>query len=74
MMDDNLFPMFHKYNKLVRRGLVQPLTCDCGTPYVTSSDENADLILRCYSCNTRVTPGINTIGNVRAVVKEHFSE
>ncbi len=72
---DPLFQLFHRYNKLVRRGLVQPLMCKtCAVPYVTAVDKNDELVLKCFSCSSVVTPGIGTIGNVRAVVMEHFSE
>ena len=77
--DENLFPLFHAYNKLVRRGLVKPLTCDCGDPLVTSIDKRTMideevLLLECYGCGTIVRPGLDTIGDVRAVVTEHFME
>jgi len=72
---DPLFKMFHRYNKLVRRGLVQPLKCrTCATPFVTGINGDDELVLRCLACDTTTVPGITTIGNVRAVVKEHFSE
>ena len=70
-----LFTLFHRYNKLVRRGLVKSLNCKtCDTPLVTSVDAEGELILKCFSCASKTRPGVATIGNVRAVVKEHFSE
>jgi hypothetical protein len=70
---DALFRLFHRYNKLVRRGLVRPLVCkSCATPYITAVDGDDELILRCLACPSDVTPGIDTIGKVRAVVTEHF--
>lgn len=78
--EENLFPLFHAYGKLVRRGLVKQLTCTCGDPLVTSIDKNRPmieedvLILECYGCGTLVRPGLETIQNVRAVVTEHFLE
>lgn len=80
MTDENLFPLFHAYNKLVRRGLVKALTCDsCGQSLVTTLEKGTmidgdTLILECYGCGTMVTPGLETIANVRAVVTEHFLE
>jgi hypothetical protein len=75
MSDENLFPLFHAYNKLVRRGLTKPLTCDCGETQVTTLEKVGDddlLLLECYSCGTTTRPGLTTINNVRAVVTEHF--
>lgn len=72
---DPLFRLFHRYNKLVRRGLVQPLKCyTCGNPFVTAANEKDELVLRCLVCETTTAPGITTIGNVRAVVTEHFED
>ncbi len=70
---DELFKLFHRYNKLVRRDLVKPLTCKtCGVPYITGLNSKDELILRCLGCPADVTPGIGTISTVRAVVTEHF--
>jgi ribosomal protein L44E len=75
MSEEELFKLFHKYNKLVRRQLIQPLKCSsCGFPYITALGGNDELVLECTVCETQTTPGLATIGNVRAVVKEHFLE
>lgn len=79
MTEENLFPLFHAYNKLVRRGLVKALACDCGNNFVTSIDkktmiDDEVLILECYFCGTMMRPGETTISNVRAVVQEHFMD
>lgn len=66
------FRTFHRYSKLVRRGLVQPLKCSCGNTYVTALGEEDQLVLRCFTCGTDRVPGEGTKDNVRAVVKEHF--
>lgn len=72
---DPLFRLFHRYNKLVRRGLVQPLVCStCEFAYITGADKEDELVLKCFVCDKVVKPGITTIGNVRAVVTEHFME
>ena len=74
MIEDlDLFRSFHRYNKLVRRQLVKSLDCKtCGTPYITAADSHDDLILRCLVCAADVSPGLDTISRVRAVVSEHF--
>jgi hypothetical protein len=75
MTTENLFNLFHRYSRLVRRQLVKPLVCSvCHNVYITGLDENDELVLNCLVCDTSVKPGENTIANVRAVVKEHFSE
>lgn len=67
------FELFHKYNKLVRRNLVKPLTCkSCGFELVTGNDAEGEFLLRCFTCASHTYPGANTVGNVRAVVTEHF--
>lgn len=80
MTEENLFPLFHAYNKLVRRGLVKALACDmCEQPLVTTLEKGTmidgdTLILECYACGIKTTPGLDTIADVRAVVTEHFLE
>lgn len=70
---DAMFKLFHRYNKLVRRGLVQPLMCKiCATPYVTGLNGEDELVLKCLVCPQEVVPGIDTIGQVYSVVTEHF--
>lgn len=69
---DATFRMFHRYNRLVRRQLVQPLTHSCGAVYVTGLDKNDELVLRCLQCNTEISPGMDTLERVYAVVTEHF--
>lgn len=74
MEQDETFRIFHRYNKLVRRQLVQPLQCSCGQSLITGFDKNDDLILKCLSCGSNKSPGLGTVEKVRAVVKEHFLE
>ena len=71
--NEELFRMFHRYNKLVRRSLVKPLICkSCDAPLVTGIGEGAELVLSCFSCGSKTKPGVATISRVNAVVKEHF--
>lgn len=70
---DPIFQLFHRYNKLVRRGLVKPLTCpSCDGQYSYGYGEDDILVLNCYRCGSSKSPGVDTLGNVRAVVMEHF--
>lgn len=65
---------FHKYNRLVRRGLTKPLACPhCEHEYVLRATVNAEPVLYCAWCDSLVQPGINMYNNVRAVVKEFFA-
>jgi ribosomal protein S27E len=69
------FQLFHQHSKLVRRRLANALTCTaCGTALVTGLGKSDELVLRCYSCDTTITPGEGTKSKVRAIVKEHFVE
>ena len=70
---DPTFRLFHRYNKLVRRNLVQPLKCGaCDNELVTGLGDNDELVLKCFSCDSSTVPGLGTLGKVEAVVKEHF--
>lgn len=72
-VQDELFRLFHQHSKLVRRKIANPLTHqNCGGFLVTSLGDKDELILVCYQCDTELTPGLNLINNVRAVVQEHF--
>jgi hypothetical protein len=68
--DMNEFQLFHAYNRLVREGKAQPLTCSCDTEYVTGLGYDDELILWCYTCDTKTRPGENTIARVRGAVGE----
>lgn len=70
---DPIFKLYHRYNKLVRRGLASPLLCkSCETPVITGLGENDALVLKCLMCKSVVMPGIGSIQDVRAVVTEFF--
>lgn len=63
---------FHRYNKLVRRGFVKPLTHSCGEVYTLRADAEGEPYLECFKCLVKVTPGLNLFEQVRTVVKEHL--
>ena len=74
----NWFPIFHAYKVLVADSKVKPLSCpDCGSEYTVIARWTDDRVieeipgLRCYTCNSTVIPGLEVLGNVRAVVREH---
>lgn len=66
----NEFQLFHNYNRLVRTGLARPLRCSCGTEYVTAIGKHDELMLWCFSCDTKTRPGINTLALVKGAVGE----
>jgi hypothetical protein len=69
------FQLFHKYNKLVRRNLVEPLTCNhCDTEYVIQIGAFDEPVLRCLPCATIVYPGIRAYEEMKAVVNHYFKE
>ena len=77
MMNPNIWVVFHKYNQLVRRDIVPPLTCDlCGSQVVTRwrDLDDPNLYLWCYTCNGFFTPGPALMVRVRAIVEEFFVE
>lgn len=64
---------FHQYNRLVRRELVDPLTCDvCGFELITRMTLDADPLLQCLSCNVTIQPGLNLYNRIVAVNKEFY--
>lgn len=68
------FQTFHKYNRLVRRGVAKPLACQhCDTELTLMMGEDDKPALRCFGCGVIVYPGLNMYRDVRAVVKEHFA-
>jgi hypothetical protein len=68
--DMNEFQLFHAYNRLVREGKAEALECTCGTPYITGLGDGDELILWCYTCDTKTRPGVNTIARVKGAVGE----
>lgn len=64
---------FHNYNRLVRRGLVKPLTCSAGHEVTLRATLDAEPVLECYTCGSRTQPGLAMYQRVQAVVKEHFA-
>lgn len=64
---------FHRYNKLVRRGIVKAITCpSCGYEYILRATEDGDPVLECMTCSIRLQPGLRLYSDILSVVKEHF--
>lgn len=57
LTSDNEFQYFHTYQELGKNGIIHPLTCQCGTPYVTVLREGS-LALLCPMDNSIETPGM----------------
>lgn len=67
------FTVFHRYNRLVRRGLAKPLVDSCGNEFVLRVTEDNEPVLQCAFCNTYTQPGLAMYEDIRAVVKEFFA-
>lgn len=64
---------FHRYRRLVRRGLAKPLECpDCKEEYTLRTTEDGEPVLQCFYCGALVQPGLRLYNEVEAIVKEHF--
>jgi hypothetical protein len=64
---------FHRYNRLVRRGLTRPLLCPhCEQEYTLRATEDAEPVLQCFNCDSWVQPGLGLYDKIKAVVKEHY--
>lgn len=72
MADDNLFHLFHNYNNLVLAGKAKAIRCPNDNSVIIIGHDKGELRLVCYVCDMRATPGLDTISNVSAVVKEHY--
>lgn len=72
---ENKYTLIHAYDKVVRRGLVKPLTCSCGETLTiepnAGTDMDAEPNFRCYTCDSKTTLGLDAWADVRAVVMEH---
>lgn len=67
------FQTFHRYNRLVRRGVTKPLACQhCDRPMTLRLGEEDKPVLYCAYCNVTVLPGLKMFEDINAVVKEWF--
>jgi len=73
-IDERDFRLYHRYRRLVRRGIVKPLTHDCGGEYYTSLDHDDRLVLKCPIDDATVYPGLQLEEKVRTAVERYFEE
>ena len=68
------FKLFHLYNRLVRRGMTDPLKCDlCENELVTRLQKDGDEpLLQCLPCGIMIHPGLRILDKVQAVVSEFY--
>lgn len=66
------FPTFHRYRRLVRRGLAEPLRCGtCETEYVLMVGEEDEPLLKCFTCNSLTQPGLALYDRVKEAVESN---
>jgi hypothetical protein len=69
---DNQWPIYHAYNKLARRGIVDPLTCHlCRETVQVRIGKEDEPVFWCQNCEKLIKPGLNTYEAIRNVVLEH---
>lgn len=67
------FQVFHKYNRLVRRGQAAPLACGrCNQELVLRLGPEDQPALDCMFCNSRILPGMAMYDGILAQVQEFF--
>jgi len=66
------FQVFHRYNRLARRGIVEPLRCPYCEEEVVTRAQGDQPVLQCFNCDLVVDPGVGLYDRIRAVVTEHF--
>lgn len=73
MSNEMSFQVFHKYNRLVRRGQAAPLACGrCNQQLVVRLGPEDQPALDCTTCNSRTLPGMAIYDRVLAQVQEFF--
>jgi transcription elongation factor Elf1 len=70
---DPTFRLYRQYDKLVRRGLANPIRCKVdNTRLTTLLTVDDELALKCFNCGSLVTPGSKDIDAVKKVVDEYL--
>lgn len=65
---------FHKYNRLVKRDLVEPLACEvCGFDLITRATHAGEPLLQCPVCNVIIQPGLKIYDRVRLINQEFYT-
>jgi hypothetical protein len=70
---DELFRLYRRYEKLVRRELATPLECDCGDTPVTMFGKDDQLVLNCFGCDTLIVPGLELNRRVEEIVNRMYA-
>jgi hypothetical protein len=69
------FQVFHRYNKLVRRDLADPLLCTvCDSEYIVALGAFDEPVLKCLTCRSTIYPGLTTYDDLRAAVSQYFTD
>lgn len=64
---------FHQYNRLARRGFVDPLSCGhCGHDLVLRLTDEDEPGLECYHCLTEFVIRESLYERIRAIIKEFY--
>ena len=72
LQDENQWPIYHAYNKLARRGKVDPLTCHlCRTEVQVRIGEDDQPVFWCPDCQKLIKPGLNTYEAIKNAVNHH---
>jgi len=70
----NNWEIIHKYRHLVDEGKAEELVCRCGAVQTVGLDPNDEPMLRCLSCRTNVTPGIDFWDHLWAIILGDMNE
>lgn len=67
--------LLHTYRRLADEGKVKHIACpDCGTALITRLGKDDNPVLWCMTENVFISPGHDTMSQVRAVVMEHTND
>lgn len=65
------FEILHKYNRLVRRGMAEPLVCTRdGMEYTVRLNDGETPRLQCFGCGGTLTPGDKMYAGLQQIVEE----
>lgn len=65
------FQIFHRYNALARRGIVEPLKCHLCLNEVILAIHNENPAFKCLNCDKLIIPGMNTYQAIKNEVEKH---
>jgi hypothetical protein len=67
--DENQWPVYHAYNRLARRGIVEPLKCHICGHEVAMKQRGGEPVFLCWNCEQIIVPGLNTYESIKWVVE-----